>query len=435
MSEYNENFKVMIKSFFTKIFLDELFEKNNQLKSFKSKQIIYLFLLDNYFLDKYFNLFGYLINVDYTLIQIYSVLKIKALSIELNEKIIIFINKHISLENFGNLIFGIINNEKIFKSFFKSKNINMNYIYNLYNITKSVINNLIFHANEYKNINEKLLSFFDKINEHINNFLKINHNFAILELYLFGKIINETIINLNQNLIQMEKDAEENLKLKINISQIDLCIESFYSLIIPKFMKNIFIVLNNIENKNINYEYFLDNAFFSFFIALDIVSPIIDKKYYQILSSNIDSNILNFFKEFHCFNKSNKYFVDLNFFNLFHEKYLGLRNDSFKKNFLEYLYIFSLFKGKQEEKNLKSVIIEFFGDYKDNKTKEDFIKYGYISCYFLSSIKKDSSSGNKNKNVPIINPGDFLIINYIGERFKDDEKSFQKNNTNISAKI
>ena len=76
MSEYNENFKVMIKSFFTKIFLDELFEKNNQLKSFKSKQIIYLFLLDNYFLDKYFNLFGYLINVDYTLIQIYSVLKI-----------------------------------------------------------------------------------------------------------------------------------------------------------------------------------------------------------------------------------------------------------------------------------------------------------------------------------------------------------------------
>ncbi len=436
MSEYNENFKVMIKSFFTKIFLDELFEKNNQLKSFKSKQIIYLFLLDNYFLDKYFNLFGYLINVDYTLIQIYSVLKIKALSIELNEKIIIFINKHISLENFGNLIFGIINNEKIFKSFFKSKNINMNYIYNLYNITKSVINNLIFHANEYKNINEKLLSFFDKINEHINNFLKINHNFAILELYLFGKIINETIINLNQNLIQMEKDnAEENLKLKVNISQIDLCIESFYSLIIPKFMKNIFIVLNNIENKNINYEYFLDNAFFSFFIALDIVSPIIDKKYYQILSSNIDSNILNFFKEFHCFNKSNKYFVDLNFFNLFHEKYLGLRNDSFKKNFLEYLYIFSLFKGKQEEKNLKSVIIEFFGDYKDNQTKEDFIKYGCITCYFLSSIKKDSSSGNKNKNVPIINPGDLEIIKCLGERFKDDEKSLQKNNPIFSNKI
>ena len=214
-----------------------------------------------------------------------------------------------------------------------------------------------------------------------------------------------------------------------------MCIESFYSLIIPKFMKNIFIVLNNIENKNINYEYFLDNAFFSFFIALDIVSPIIDKKYYQILSSNIDSNILNFFKEFHCFNKSNKYFVDLNFFNLFHEKYLGLRNDSFKKNFLEYLYIFSLFKGKQEEKNLKSVIIEFFGDYKDNQTKEDFIKYGCITCYFLSSIKKDSSGGNKNKNVPIINPGDLEIIKCLGERFKDDEKSLQKNNPIFSNKI
>ena len=436
MSEYNENFKVMINSFFTKNFLDELFEKHYQLKSFKNKQIIFLFLLDNSFLDIYFNLFGYLINVDYTLIQVYSFIKIRALPIELNEKIIIFINKHFSLENFGNFIIGIINNGKIFKIFYKDKNINTNYLYNLFSMTKNIINNLIFHICEYKNINENLLSLFDKINEHINSFLKINHNLATLELYLFGKIINETLINLNQKLIQIENhNTEENSNLMNKISQINLIIDSLYSLILPKFMKNIFIAFNDIGNKNINFEFFLDNAFFSFFISLDILSTIVDKKYYQILSSNIDSKLLNFFQEFQCFNKNNKYFVDLNYFNLFHEKYLELRNDSFKKKFLEYLYLFSLFKGKQEEKNLKSVIIEFFGDYKDNKTKEDFIKYGYISCYFLSSIKKDSSSGNKNKNVPIINPGDFLIINYIGERFKDDEKSFQKNNTNISAKI
>ena len=60
-----------------------------------------------------------------------------------------------------------------------------------------------------------------------------------------------------------------------------------------------------------------------------------------------------------------------------------------KKKFLEYLYLFSLFKGKQDEKNLKSVIIEFFGDYQDIQTKSDFKKYGFITSYFLCSIKKE----------------------------------------------
>ena len=409
LSEYNENFKIMFNSFFTKLFLNEIFEKNNSMKSFQNKQIIFFFLLDSSFLDKYFNLFGHLINIDYTLIQIYSFIRTKTLSIETNEKIINFINKNFQLDNFGNLFIGIISNKKIFNSFYKYTNINRNYIYNLYNITKNIVNNLIMHMNEYKNINENLFVFLNNIFEHINNFYKINPNLSNLELYLLGKIINETISNLKKNI----QNQIENNSL----------IESFYSQVVPKYMKSIFNIFQNIDNKNINFDYSLDNAFFSFLIATVIISDIIDnKKYYDILSSNIESNILNLFKEFHSY----KNVIDLNYFSLFHEKYIEYRNDVHKKEFLEYLYLFSLLKGKQDEKNLKSIVVEFFGEYKDEQKKEDFKKLGYITCYFLSSIKKDSSISNKGKINMNINPGDFSIIRSIGERFKDVEKFLQK---------
>ena len=88
--------------------------------------------------------------------------------------------------------------------------------------------------------------------------------------------------------------------------------------------------------------------------------------------------------------------------------------------------MFSLFKGKQDEKNLKSIVVEFFGEYEDNQKKEDFKKLGYITCYFLSSVKKDNSNLNKGKINLNINPGDFSIIKSIGERFKDGEKFLQK---------
>ena len=409
LSEYNENFKIMFNSFFTKLFLNEIFEKNNSMKSFQNKQIIFFFLLDSSFLDKYFNLFGHLINIDYTLIQIYSFIRTKTLSIETNEKIINFINKNFQLDNFGNLFIGIISNKKIFNSFYKYTNINRNYIYNLYNITKNIVNNLIMHMNEYKNINENLFVFLNNIFEHINNFYKINPNLSNLELYLLGKIINETISNLKKNI----QNQIENNSL----------IESFYSQVVPKYMKSIFNIFEYIDNKNINFDYSLDNAFFSFLIATEIISDIIDnKKYYDILSSNLESNILNLFKEFHSY----KNVIDLNYFSLFHEKYIEYRNDVHKKEFLEYLYLFSLLKGKQDEKNLKSIVVEFFGEYKDEQKKEDFKKLGYITCYFLSSIKKDSSISNKGKINMNINPGDFSIIRSIGERFKDIEKFLQK---------
>ena len=427
--EYNDNFKTMINSFFTKIFLDEIFERNSPKKSFQNNQIIFLFLLESTFLDKYLNLFGCFINIDYTIIQIYSILKIKTLSCELNKRIIDFIYKYIYLDNFGNFVLSMINNEKTFKSLYKYKNINANYIYDLFNITRFIINNLISKYNEYKNINEKLLNFSKNIIEYINNYHKINANLANLELYLFGKTILETINNLNQKIINITGDSSNTLE----ISQINSILELIYSSIVPRYIKSVYRIIQSLDNKNASFEYILDNNFYSFNIVLDIIAGIVDNKFLEILRAKLELNEFQFFEEFKSFNQKDKNLVDLNYFNSFHEKYNQIKNDSSKKYFLEYLYLFSLFKGKQDEKNLKSVIIEFFGDYKDTQTKEDFKKYGYITCYFLSSIKKDSNIGNKKNNSIVINIGDFSIIKNIGERFKDDEKSLQKNNS-ISIK-
>jgi len=59
----------MINSFFTKIFLDQIYEKDNDAIALENNQIISLFFLDNSLLEMFFDLFGYFINVDYSLIN------------------------------------------------------------------------------------------------------------------------------------------------------------------------------------------------------------------------------------------------------------------------------------------------------------------------------------------------------------------------------
>jgi len=422
--KFNENQKSMINSFFTKIFLDEIFEKNNSQKKFENMQIIFLFLLDNSLLEKYFCLYGAFFNIDYILIQLYSILRTKNLSIKLNEKIIYFIAKYISLDNFGNYIIGMMSNTKIFNSFFKDKNINESYIYNLFSIMNNSIVKMLDNEN---NNSQKLINLLIKIIDYINNFYKTNPNLANLEFYLLGKIINDTL-----NYIVKKSNTEENTNTPDEITKIDLIKKSIYSSVIPKYIKSVYYILDCIDNKNLNLDYEIDNAFFSFCIVLDILSK--EDKIKEILSTQIESEILNFFNDFLCFNQIIQNPVDLKYYNLLCEKYLKYRDNSTKKKFIDYLYLFSLFKGKQDEKDLKSVVIEFFGEHPDDRTKDNFKKYGFITCYFLSSIKKDAIIGNKNNNNTIINQIDYAIIKSIGERFKDDEKSLQKNNLILSNK-
>ena len=432
-SEYNEDQKSMINSFFTKMFLDEIFEKNNAIKSFEKTHIIFLFLLDTSLLDKYFTSFGYFINVDYTLIQLYSILRNQNMSVKLNEKIIGFIKKYNAPNNLGFSFMGIMNNQKIFNSFFKYKNISELYNYNLYDIIKYIIGKLFLNLRENEGIIQKFMNIFLKIIEYINQHYKINQNLANQELYLLGKIILEVEEKVKKYRVESQLEIDntnEKEKEKENITQINSIsfLSTLYSSVFPEYIKSIYNILSKcLENKSISLENKLDNVFLSFFIVLDLLSD--EKNINEILSSKIiDAEIVKFFQDFQCFNINKQYLiVNLKYFELFFEKYNKLRDEPSKKIFLDYFYLFSLLKGKHEEKNLKSVVIEFFGEYQDNRTKEDFKKYGYITCYFLSSIKRDSINGNKNTNEIMLNYIDFSIIKNIGERFKDDEKSLKKN--------
>ena len=136
---------------------------------------------------------------------------------------------------------------------------------------------------------------------------------------------------------------------------------------------------------------------------------------------------MNFISNLLVFNKYKDYIVNINFYNTFKEKYSDVKN-LISKHFCEYLILFSLFKGKLDEKNLKSVIIKIFDEFKDNQVDEDFKKIEYLIFYFLSSIKKDNVNANKSNNNTSMNCGDFSILTSIGERFKEDEKSLQKKN-------
>ena len=327
----------------------------------------------------------------------------------------------------------MMNNEKIFNSFFKYKNISELYIYNLYDIIKYIISKLFLNLKENEGIIQKSMNIFIKIIEYINKHYKINQNLANLEFYLLGKIILEMEEKVKKYLAesQIEEDnSNGNEKAKENITQINSIsfLSTFYSSVFPEYIKSIYNILSkDLDNKSIAIENKLDNVFLSFYIVLNLLSD--EKNINEILSTKIiNVEIVKFFQEFQCFNINKQYLiVNLKYFELFFEKYIKLRDDPSKKIFLDYFYLFSLLKGKHEEKNLKSVAIEFFGEYEDNRTKEDFKKYGFITCYFLSSIKKDSTNGNKNSNEIMINYIDFSFIKNIGERFKDDEKSLKKN--------
>ena len=439
LSECNENQKIMINSFFNKMLIDKIYEKNNPQVTFENNQIIFLFLLDNSILEKYFDLFGYFINIDYTLIQLYSIMRKKNISIELNEKYIHFINKYIQIDNINNYILRILKNKKTFANLFKSNNINKKYIFDLYNILENVMNNL---SNNIEIIDNgiqggNIIFLINEILEHISNSYVFNFNFSNTELCQCGKIIKSIIKNLNKipNISQESNKNSTNTSLENNnsnvIDKINSTLEQIYSTILPKYINIFYKTINSLfddKDRKLNLDYTLDNIYLSFYTLIDIISGIKDNgKYSKILSEKIEPDIMNFFSNLLLFNESNDYIINDNFYNNFKAKYNYFAKNIPYKRFLENLFLFLLFKGKTDEKKLKNVIISIFSESKDIQTNEDFVKFGYLSLYFLNSVKKDNN--NRKNTYTSLNFGDFSIISSIGERFREDEKSLQKKNS------
>ena len=439
LSECDDNQKSMINSFFTKMLLDEIFEINNNKKKLENTQVIFLFLLDNSFLEKYFDMYGYFINIDYTLVQLYSIIRKKNVSEELNEKYIGFINKYIEIDKFNNYIMRILNNKKTFDNLFKCININNKYIIDLYEIIENVMNNLLNNINEKSDIGilkSKIINIFNAILQHVDNLYTVNNNFGNIELYLCGKLIKTIIKNFNNLISQINNNTNNSVDNNSNvIAQINIIIEELYTVILPKYINSFYnrisTLFENGKDKKINLDYSLDSIYLSFYTIIEIISGNeYNKKLTDKLSNKLKPDIKNFFLNLTLFNKFNDYPININNFSKsFIEVY---KNDNstektIYKKFLEYLYLFALLRGKLDEKNLKSVIIELL------ELKEDYIQFKNLTCYFLSSIKKDIT-GNKFNNNTSINFGDFSIINSIGERLKDDDKKKNTNQLNFNNK-
>ncbi len=439
LSECDDNQKSMINSFFTKMLLDEIFEINNNKIKLENTQVIFLFLLDNSFLEKYFDMYGYFINIDYTLVQLYSIIRKKNVSEELNEKYIGFINKYIEIDKFNNYIMRILNNKKTFDNLFKCININNKYIIDLYEIIENVMNNLLNNINEKSDIGilkSKIINIFNAILQHVDNLYTVNNNFGNIELYLCGKLIKTIIKNFNNLINQINNNTNNSVDNNSNvIAQINIIIEELYTVILPKYINSFYnrisTLFENSKDKKINLDYSLDSIYLSFYTIIEIISGNeYNKKLTDKLSNKLKPDIKNFFLNLTLFNKFNDYPININNFSKsFIEVY---KNDNstektIYKKFLEYLYLFALLRGKLDEKNLKSVIIDLL------ELKEDYIQFKNLTCYFLSSIKKDIT-GNKFNNNTSINFGDFSIINSIGERLKDDDKKKNTNQLNFNNK-
>ena len=435
-SKYSEYQQSMLNSFFTKIFLDQIYEKGNDIKTLENNQIIFLFLLDNSLLEMYFDLFGYFVNVDYTLIQLYAIARKKNVPIELNEKYISFIYKYIENDKFSNFISKILKNKKTFDNLFKCHNINNKYIEDLYGILENVMNNL--SKNDSNCI--QIVQIFNQILDNINHFYHINPNFANMQLYLCGKIIKSVMKNIK---LYDNKSGNissvENSNSNVNDTpQNDSFLEGIYSSILPNYVNIVYNAINSVFNtkdNKIGLDYSLDNLYLSFNLVIDFISDANANKnnYYESLVNRMDSNAFKFFLELLSFNKYNDYPVNNNFSSFFIKRYEELSGDNVYKKFLDNLFLFALFRGKLDEKNLKSVIIELFGDFKDNQKNQNFKRLGYLACYVLNSTRKDNNNTmNKSNNETLMFYGDYSIVSSIGERFKEDEKSLSKKTPNQS---
>ena len=430
-SKYTDYQQSMLNSFFTKIFLNHIYEKG----TLENNQIIFLFLLDNSLLEKYFDLFGYFVNVDYTLIQLYAIVRKKNVSIELNEKYISFIYKYIEINKFSNFIAKVLKNKKTFDNLFKYQNINNKYIEDLYEILEYVMNNLSKNDN---NNCIQIVQIFNQILDNINHFYLINPNFANMQLCLCGKIIKSVIKNIKlydnkSGNVSIVENSNSNVNDTI---QNNSFLEGIYSSILPNYVNIVYNTINSVFNNKdnkIGLDYSLDNLYLSFNLVIDFISSANKNKYYELLTNKIDPNALKFFSDLLSFNKYNDYPVNNNFSSFFIQRYEELGGDIIYKRFLDNLFLFALFRGKLDEKNLKSVIIELFGDFKENQKNLDFKRLGYLACYVLNSTRKDSNNTmNKSNNDSLMFYGDYSIVSSIGERFKEDEKSLTKKTPNQS---
>ena len=417
-----------INSFFSQIFANEIFENNSPLLLFSDNQIFFLCLLDIDILSNYLKIFGNLFNFDYLLIQLYSIIRKKECPKEYNEKFIQFIKEYLDIDNVFSFITKIISNNKTFIHLCKIENISSDYIKNLFEIVESITENLLIHNNIdiISKILNELISYLSYITNKTNlNEITDNKNEKIglinEQILLVGKILN---LVANNVLAKLHSDnSNENIHNKpiADIEQIKVFLDNICNNNIISYIKCYYDILKYVfdEKKN-SFECPLENIFSSFYIIQDFIS---NEEFNIIENIKSNTDVSNFFNRYLDLKTKE---LNMPLIETITKEYANF--DNLNRKFIDYLFIFLLINGKNDERNIKNYILNLF----DEKFIEnyDIKKFGYICLYFLFLNKKDNiNTAVKNKGViknTSILFGDLTIYINIGERFKENEKNLQK---------
>ena len=226
-SSINNNDQMRINVSFSKYFFKFITDLSN-IKNLEINQIYYLFCLDNEIFNKYYNSFCDFYDIDYTIIQLYSLIRNKSCKLEFKEKFLEFIKYFIFDESINVFSLRIFSEEKTFnKLIAKCELHSEREILLLNDIIISLFENLLQY-NSYKVYTEKIIlniinnifSFTTELLSLVKNddekILNELNNIGKLIKYIYEKFTTENNNDSNQKETKLNKRINSNLIKNIN---------------------------------------------------------------------------------------------------------------------------------------------------------------------------------------------------------------------------
>ena len=409
----------IVNSLFISILLNNIFK----IDEIEKNQPLFCYLCDNCFFSNNFVDFPELLNLDYILVEYYSIIRIK--KNKLKDKFLKFLLKFLSNINVNICCLRLLSNYTTFLIIIKDCSDNELSV--LFDIINNVIENLILfnsYQSETKEICENIINniekyLLDKVNE--------NPLFIKKEIVYYGELLFSIAKEKLQINDEQKKKNEINPKLKSYFN--NKLLLDYIPNYINIFYKCIQCVYGDEKRREyldkIN-EYQLNDLYLVFNIILSFKtnSIILD------LSKNLkDETLKKFINEYSNFNLNECSINSMNNLLENYSNHIYNEGDNFNKFFNENLFVYLLFNNNTnlKEETLNNLILIFL-DEKDVKNEWENIydkkKFGFFIMYFELLLFK-----NKNLNFePTFLFKDFEIVFHIGERLQNEIYSFNQKN-------
>ena len=409
----------IVNSLFISILLNNIFK----IDEIEKNQPLFCYLCDNCFFSNNFVDFPELLNLDYILVEYYSIIRIK--KNKLKDKFLKFLLKFLSNINVNICCLRLLSNYTTFLIIIKDCSDNELSV--LFDIINNVIENLILfnsYQSETKEICENIINniekyLLDKVNE--------NPLFIKKEIVYYGELLFSIAKEKLQINDEQKKKNEINPKLKSYFN--NKLLLDYIPNYINIFYKCIQCVYGDEKRREyldkIN-EYQLNDLYLVFNIILSFKtnSIILD------LSKNLkDETLKKFINEYSNFNLNECSINSMNNLLENYSNHIYNEGDNFNKFFNENLFVYLLFNNNTnlKEETLNNLILIFL-DEKDVKNEWENIydkkKFGFFIMYFELLLFK-----NKNLNFePTFLFKDFEIVFHIGERLQNEIYSSNQKN-------